>query len=548
VKRAADQNQVSIQTAASAARRRIAFAGLLALAGAPARGADPTSTSPGDVRFFRVASSDFDRFTRAPSLVLQAWMQTHYWRALAYPPYFDSRLSWFPDAWAYKDLYAIYTDSPLVTAHPEWILRDADGNPLYIPFACSDGTCPQYAGDPGNPDFRANWIAEMAGILAKGYRGMFVDDVNMLLRVGDGTGQAVAPVDPRTGTQMTPSQWRRYIGQFAAEIRVAFPQAEIVHNAIWYAGHDDPDIQRELRNADVVNLERGVNDEGLRGGSGRFGLETFFAHVDWLHTRGLSVVFDADADDDRPREYGLAAYFLISSGSDGLGNESGGTPADWWPGYDVSLGDDLGPRYAWNGLLRRDFARGTVLLNEPDQDPQTVDLGGVYADLAGRRRVSVTLGPAEGAILRTLAVIPPGPPAGVCDGPVVLPAGGGAFDGTTVGGGAEAGTCGGAAAPEAVFQWTPATSGAALIHTCRPGHTDHDTVLYLRSDTCAGDELACNDDRQACGVTTAGDPILGSVVTAVVTAGTTYFIVVDGDGEESGDFRLTVVPPGAAAL
>ena len=199
----------------------------------------------------------------------------------------------------------------------------------------------------------------MADTLAMGYRGIFVDDVNMLLRVGDGAGRAVAPMDPRTGAEMTLPQWRRYIAQFAAEIRIAFPQAEIVHNTIWYAGHDDPAIQRELRNADVVNLERGVNDDGLRGGSGRFSLQTFFAHVDWLHARGL---------------------------------------------------------------------------------------------------------------------------------------------------------------------------------------------LYVRSGACNGPELACNDDALACGVTTgAGDAILSSVVKPVVTAGTTYFIVVDGHDEESGNFQLTVVPPAVAA-
>src|SRR5947209_5460986 len=97
---------MSIRTAAVAARRRIAFALLLAVACAPAWAANPASTSSGDVRFFRVAASDFDQFTRAPSLSLQEWMRAHYWRALVYPPYFDSRLSWFPDAWAYKDLYA----------------------------------------------------------------------------------------------------------------------------------------------------------------------------------------------------------------------------------------------------------------------------------------------------------------------------------------------------------------------------------------------------------------------------------------------------------
>ena len=73
-------------------------------------------------------------------------------------PTSTSRLSWYGDAWAYQDLYAIYTDSDVVTRHPDWILKDAGGHKLYIPFGCSGGECPQYAADFGNPEFRSWWI------------------------------------------------------------------------------------------------------------------------------------------------------------------------------------------------------------------------------------------------------------------------------------------------------------------------------------------------------------------------------------------------------
>ena len=71
-------------------------------------GGSTTPRPAGGVQFFVDANSRFDRFTRAPSAAQQAWMAAHYWRLLAYPPYFDWRLAWFPNAWAYADLYAIY--------------------------------------------------------------------------------------------------------------------------------------------------------------------------------------------------------------------------------------------------------------------------------------------------------------------------------------------------------------------------------------------------------------------------------------------------------
>ena len=37
--------------------------------------------------------------------------------------------------------------------------------------------------------------------IAKGYKGIFVDDVNLAFNVGNGAGQTVAPIDPRTGVR-----------------------------------------------------------------------------------------------------------------------------------------------------------------------------------------------------------------------------------------------------------------------------------------------------------------------------------------------------------
>ena len=56
-------------------------------------------------------------------------------------------------------------------------------------------------------------------------------------------------------------------------------------------------------------------------------------------------------------------------------------------------------------------------------------------------------------------------------------------------------------------------------------------MLYVRQG-CSGPSIACNDDY--CG--------LSSHVMPFVTAGTPYFIVVDGYGSSSGNFTLTVTP------
>src|SRR5439155_421374 len=108
----------------------------------------------------------------------------------------------------------------------------------------------------------------------------------------------------------------------------------------------------------------------------------------------------------------------------------------------------------------------------------------------------------------------------------------------------QAGSCGNSgSSPELVFQWTPSVSGTAAIETCGAG-TNFDTVLYVRSPSCTGSEITsgCNDD--AC--TNSAGLFRASKLTPEVTAGTTYFIVVDGYGGAAGSFALQVTPPGAA--
>jgi hypothetical protein len=148
----------------------------------------------------------------------------------------------------------------------------------------------------------------------------------------------------------------------------------------------------------------------------------------------------------------------------------------------------------------------------------------------------------------SLTVTPP--PASACGSATDIPAAGGTFSGTTSGPSSLAGTCvPTATSPERVFRWTPSVSGTATIQTCSTTATTYDTVLYLRSGTCTGTQLACNDDTAGCGTTTdVANPHRGSRITTSVTAGQTYFIVVDGYNGALGTFSLRVTPPGGATV
>jgi hypothetical protein len=83
----------------------------------------------------------------------------------------------------------------------------------------------------------------------------------------------------------------------------------------------------------------------------------------------------------------------------------------------------------------------------------------------------------------------------------------------------------------------------ATLKTCDGAGTAYDTVVYLRRSDCgAGQEVACNDDTPGCATSEPNDHH-GSRLTPTVTAGETYFIVVDGYAASHGTFTLTVDPP-----
>jgi hypothetical protein len=361
----------------------------------------------GVVRFFLTETSTFTQYTDAPSLATETWLNAHFWRMLVYSPYFDSRLSWYPNGDVYFDLYAIYPNSALVSQHPEWILKDANGNWLYIPWGCSQGTCPQYAGDFSNPAYRQWWIAQAQSLIALGYHGLFIDDVNMDFRVGNGQGNFVAPIDSNTGAPMTLSNWRSYMAAFTAQIRAALPASEIVHNSIWYAGPpgvlgQDAAIVQQVTSADYQNIEFGVNDPGVTGGIGLYSLTAMLAYIDGLHAAGRGAIINGVAADSTGEEYALACYFLISSSADAIGNLTA-TPANWWSEFNVNLGTPTGARYVWQGLLRRDFSGGMVLANPPASSWITATLPGTFLRSDGVAVNSVTLGPGQGAVLTSIA-------------------------------------------------------------------------------------------------------------------------------------------------
>jgi hypothetical protein len=124
-------------------------------------------------------------------------------------------------------------------------------------------------------------------------------------------------------------------------------------------------------------------------------------YVDALHSRGIQITLSGDYLNSNPptMEYNEATYFLVNDGSDYVSGISQ-TPLNFWSGFEVDLGSPLGPReYLPSGLWTRRFTGGVVYTDPPEGSTQTVRLGKRMRSPNLGEVESVTLAPAQGAVL-----------------------------------------------------------------------------------------------------------------------------------------------------
>jgi hypothetical protein len=95
----------------------------------------------------------------------------------------------------------------------------------------------------------------------------------------------------------------------------------------------------------------------------------------------------------------------------------------------------------------------------------------------------------------------------------------------------------GSLSPDVVYSYTPGTTITVDVTLC-VGVTDYDTKLYVYENTCPdGGPFACNDDS----CTAPGGQLYVSALSALtLTAGNTYYFVVDGYGSGSGNYTIEI--------
>jgi hypothetical protein len=304
-------------------------------------------SGPGQVKYRLDAASFFDPFagTRyAP------WVRGHVALIKGYPPFAD----------AFSGLFGL----PVIAYHDP----------------ATEGLAPL-----GPVQVQA-YVTKVRRDMAHGYMGVFIDDANW-----------------SPGFQPSPGPSANLASLIEA-VHAAAPHALLEVNSqfhdIWpliKAGN--PEVTRVLPDIRQLCVEYGVGPTSGINTPG--GYAEFMQYTDTLHGKGIELTLTGDRRhrDVPTMEYNLATYFLINNGGDYV-NATEQTPESFWSGFEVNLGNALGPRERLpSGLWTRKFAGGVVYTLEPGAATQTVKLAKVMHSAEWGSVSSITLSPGQGAVL-----------------------------------------------------------------------------------------------------------------------------------------------------
>jgi hypothetical protein len=266
------------------------------------------------------------------------------------------------------------SDYPKVGGHESWFWHTTGGQRV---TSVVDGKWLMNVADPG---FQGYWISSIGQQIAAGdCDGVFLDSASPALL----QSEAQSPPEPRlTGTgardNLIPElgnktfiqAWTAWIATLDAALSVK-GLALIPNTGPFVTGWDTT----------PYDLTAGVFSEGYA--------DPAFAEADWklstnqllsLSAKGKIMILQnylASPDDVARRMYYLANYLLVRGNRTYLDYFAAG-PMEWYPEWGIDLGaavstgakvDDL----LKSGVYRRDFAKGTVLVN-PTSSPVTVTL------------------------------------------------------------------------------------------------------------------------------------------------------------------------------
>jgi hypothetical protein len=284
------------------------------------------------------------------------------------------------------------------SSHPEWFLTDGSGSRIHNP-----GYSSYWEMDVGNSAYQNSWAQSVITEAKQyGWNGVFADDLACWAYNTSATSTKYA----------TRAAWQAAVQSFISNVGTQLHAAglKLISNSSACVGY--PSVLHNFAAA-----EDGVMEEGwMRPSVDPSASLATASSGSW--TNQLSELSDAETNhkyyvaelpsnttDTQAIRYGLATQLLAAGGYSAFdisGSDMGSySTAFWSPDYSTAqqLGAPAGGYYKLsNGVYRRDFANGTVLVN-PTGSTQTANLGASYTGSGLTSATTATMAPETGLLL-----------------------------------------------------------------------------------------------------------------------------------------------------
>jgi hypothetical protein len=126
-------------------------------------------------------------------------------------------------------------------------------------------------------------------------------------------------------------------------------------------------------------------------------------NVAWSEANGKYAILNSYNSTESGNTYGLASMLLVANGWSTYDTANSKYQSEtWYPEYDTAnqLGAPVGPFTVLpNGVYRRDFTNGVVLVNPSGSPATPVTLGGTFSGSGLTGVSSVSLGATSGVVL-----------------------------------------------------------------------------------------------------------------------------------------------------
>lgn len=249
------------------------------------------------------------------------------------------------------------TDQPgdfcrIMEEHPDWVLRYADGEPVY-----DDD---YYMIDPASPGWRDFFIqraSESQAII--GWQGVFLDNIEASLakRLRKSGGELPASYPDDASYQAAIEEYLRqlYQGYFQPQGRPLYANIiETADSGVWL---------RYLQFLDGAMIENFAVDwtDGHLDES-QYNLQLELARLTQALGKEIILVSQGTQSDTRRQTFALASYWLVNDGRASFRYTNDAHYDEVWlyDNYDLQPGAPLGPRYREGSLWVRDFTNGQV--------------------------------------------------------------------------------------------------------------------------------------------------------------------------------------------